>query len=50
VRVEKKEETWVRRQRISMQNAYIIGVGMNRFGRYPDETVRTMAEEVVHQA
>lgn len=31
-----------------MNNVYIIGVGMIRFGKYPDETVRTMAEKAVH--
>lgn len=28
-----------------MENIYIIGVGMIRFNKYPDKTVRTMAEE-----
>ncbi|MDD5713051.1 MAG: hypothetical protein PHY31_09910, partial [Smithellaceae bacterium] len=28
-----------------MENVYIIGVGMIRFNKYPDKTVRTMAEE-----
>jgi len=33
-----------------MQDVYIIGVAMNRFGKYPGETVRTMAEKVILQA
>lgn len=33
-----------------MQDVYIIGTGMNRFGKYPEETVRTMAEKVIRQA
>lgn len=33
-----------------MNDVYIIGVGMNRFGKYPGETVRTMAELVIQQA
>lgn len=33
-----------------MDNVYIIGVGMIRFGKYPDETVRTMAEKAIHLA
>ena len=33
-----------------MQNVYIIGTEMNRFGRYPEETVRTMAQKVIRQA
>jgi acetyl-CoA acetyltransferase len=32
-----------------MQDVYIIGVGMNRFGKYPNETPRTMAEKVILQ-
>jgi acetyl-CoA acyltransferase len=31
-------------------NACIIGVGMIRFGKYPDGTVRTMAEESINLA
>jgi acetyl-CoA acetyltransferase len=30
-----------------MPEAYIIGVGMIRFGKYPDDTVRTMAEKSI---
>jgi acetyl-CoA acyltransferase len=30
-----------------MNKAYIIGTGMIRFNKYPDKTVRTMAEEVI---
>ena len=30
-----------------MEHVYIIGVGMIRFKKYPDKTVRTMAEEAV---
>ena len=30
-----------------MENVYIIGSGMIRFNKYPDETVRTMAEQVI---
>ncbi len=33
-----------------MQDVYIIGVGMNRFGKNPTETVRTMAEQVILKA
>jgi len=33
-----------------MENVYIIGIGMNRFGKYPGETVRTMADQVIRQA
>ncbi|MFH1138081.1 MAG: thiolase family protein [Pseudomonadota bacterium] len=31
-----------------MSDVYIIGIGMNRFNKYPDKTVRTMAEEAVN--
>jgi len=30
-----------------MNNVYIIGVGMIRFAKYPDRTVRSMAEEAI---
>jgi len=33
-----------------MRDVYIVGVGMIRFGKYPDETVRTMAEKAVNLA
>lgn len=33
-----------------MDNVYIIGVGMNRFGKYPNESVRSMAHQVIMQA
>lgn len=33
-----------------MQNVYIIGLGMIRFGKYPDKTVRQMAVEVTDMA
>jgi len=33
-----------------MDTVYIIGVGMIRFGKYPDETVRTMAEKAINRA
>lgn len=33
-----------------MQDVYVIGVGMNRFGKYPDDTVRSMAHQVINQA
>lgn len=33
-----------------MEDVYIIGVGMNRFGKYPGGTVRTMAEDVIGEA
>jgi acetyl-CoA acyltransferase len=33
-----------------MDTVYIIGVGMIRFGKYPDETVRTMAEKALNRA
>ena len=33
-----------------MRNVYIIGSGMIRFGKYPDGTVRTMAEEAINLA
>ena len=29
-----------------MQDVFIIGIGMNRFGKHKEETVRTMAENV----
>lgn len=32
-----------------MEDVYIIGVGMNRFGKHPNETVRSMAEGVISQ-
>ena len=33
-----------------MNDVYIIGVGMNRFGKHPEDTVRTMAETVIMDA
>lgn len=33
-----------------MEDVYIIGVSMNRFGKYPGETVRSMAEKVILDA
>ena len=33
-----------------MRDVFIIGAGMIRFGKYADETVRTMAERTVHLA
>lgn len=33
-----------------MQNVFIVGVGMNRFGKHPEGNVRTMAEEVIVQS
>ena len=33
-----------------MEDVYIIGVSMNRFGKYPNETVQTMAEGVIKGA
>lgn len=33
-----------------MQDVYIVGVGMNRFGKYPNETPRTMAQQVIIEA
>jgi acetyl-CoA acetyltransferase len=33
-----------------MSEAYIIGTGMIRFGKYPQATVRTMAEEAINLA
>jgi len=33
-----------------MSNVYIIGSGMIRFNKYPDETVRTMAEKAMQLA
>ncbi len=33
-----------------MSNVYIIGSGMIRFNKYPDETVRTMAEKAIRLA
>jgi acetyl-CoA acyltransferase len=33
-----------------MENVYIIGLGMIRFGKYPTETVRTMAEKAINLA
>jgi len=33
-----------------MANVYIIGLGMIRFAKYPDRTVRDMAHEVIREA
>lgn len=33
-----------------MKDVYVIGVSMNRFGKYQGETVRTMAEKVILEA
>ena len=33
-----------------MENVYIIGLGMIRFGKYPDKTVRQLATEVTEMA
>jgi acetyl-CoA acyltransferase len=33
-----------------MQNIYIIGIGMNKFGRYPAGAVRAMAQDVIKMA
>ena len=33
-----------------MQDVYIIGVGMNRFGKHKDDTVSTMAVDVITKA
>ncbi len=33
-----------------MENIYIIGSGMIRFNKYPDKTVKTMAEEAINLA
>ena len=33
-----------------MTGVYIIGAGMIRFGKYPDKSVRTMAEEATRLA
>jgi acetyl-CoA acetyltransferase len=33
-----------------MANVYIVGLGMIRFNKYPDRTVRDMAHEVTHLA
>ncbi|MBM3302630.1 MAG: thiolase family protein, partial [Deltaproteobacteria bacterium] len=33
-----------------MSDAYIVGVGMIRFGKFADETVRTMAEKAIRLA
>lgn len=33
-----------------MSDVYIIGVAMNRFGKYPKETVQTMAKSVITEA
>jgi acetyl-CoA acyltransferase len=33
-----------------MTDVYIIGAGMNRFSKYPDETVRTMGVEAINMA
>lgn len=30
-----------------MEDAYIIGIGMNMLGKHREETVRTMAENVI---
>lgn len=33
-----------------MQDVYIVGVGMNNFGKHKEDTPRTMAEDVINQA
>jgi acetyl-CoA acetyltransferase len=33
-----------------MRDVFVIGAGMIRFGKYADETVRTMAEKAIHLA
>ena len=33
-----------------MSNVYIVGLGMIRFNKYPDRTVRDMAHEVTNLA
>ncbi|MBI4963126.1 MAG: thiolase family protein [Desulfomonile tiedjei] len=33
-----------------MRDVFIVGTGMIRFGKYKDETVRTMAEKAIHLA
>lgn len=33
-----------------MRDVYIIGIGMNRFGKNPNESVRSMAHQVIMQA
>ena len=33
-----------------MTGVYIIGVGMIRFGKYPDKSVRSMAEDATRLA
>ena len=33
-----------------MTGVYIIGVGMIRFGKYPDQSVRSMAEDATRLA
>jgi acetyl-CoA acetyltransferase len=33
-----------------MADVYIVGTGMIRFGKYPDQTVRTMAEQAIELA
>ncbi len=33
-----------------MRDVFIVGAGMIRFGKYGDETVRTMAEKAIHLA
>src|SRR5271157_5277766 len=35
------------RRNMLMDNVYIIGVGMIRFNKYPDRTVRDMAHEAI---
>jgi len=32
-----------------MKDTYIIGVGMNRFGKHVDETVKSMAQDVIQE-
>lgn len=38
------------RRRCLVREVYIVGIGMNRFGKHPNETVRSMAEQVIHSA
>jgi len=33
-----------------MSNVYIIGIGMTKFGRFPDKSVRTLAEDAANLA
>ena len=41
------ERLYEKRKELRMDNVYIIGIGMIRFGKYADKTVKSMAHEAV---